>query len=276
MSTQQNSSSYSRCVSSCTASSYDILGLASFFRKKGYETRLLRDVLHISSTKRPGDVFVFSYGCFVCWGHKKKFEDSLVDYTKEFAVHPMNHIETDQFSYVYGDQTTIHTDEKSRLDIMTLASDDSQIKLAMSYGLAQSIKLESFEEAIRDSIRMNNHLSEEIASRGIISLSRRAIFKRIGEIFIARSSINLNIEYLESPEFFWRNPNLEPYYIAVTKFLDISSRVIALNQKLDVLQELLNILNSQVEHRHSSFLEKTIILLILAEIIITLFRVHFV
>ena len=35
----------------------------------------------------------------------------------------------------------------------------------------------------------------------------------MGEIFIARSSINLNIEYLDVPEFFWRNPTLEPFYI---------------------------------------------------------------
>jgi uncharacterized Rmd1/YagE family protein len=54
------------------------------------------------------------------------------------------------------------------------------------------------------------------------------------------------------------------------KFLDIPSRVMALNQKLDVLQELLGILSSQVQHRHSALLEMTIIVLILIEIIISL------
>ena len=60
------------------------------------------------------------------------------------------------------------------------------------------------------------------------------------------------------------------------KFLDIPSRVMALNQKLDVLQELLDILNSQVQHRHSSLLESIIILLIVVEIIISLFQFHVV
>lgn len=62
----------------------------------------------------------------------------------------------------------------------------------------------------------------------------------------------------------------------VKKFLDIPSRVMALNQKLDVLQELLDILNSQVQHRHSSLLESIIILLIAVEIIISLFQFHVV
>jgi len=268
--------SFLRCVSFCTAGSYDILGLANFFRKKGYFTRLLRDVLHVTNLKRPGDIFIFNHGCFVCWGFKKKFEDKFLESVKEFSIHPSDRVESDHFYYHYGPETTIDSHEKHRLDIITLDSEDSLIKLAISYGLAQSIKLEAFEEAIQDAIRKNAQLPEEIATRGVISLSRRAIFKRIGEIFIARSSINLNIEYLDAPEFFWRNPSMEPYYIMTKKYLDIPSRVMALNQKLDVLQELLHILNSQVQHRHSSLLESIIILLIFVEIVISLFQLHVV
>lgn len=237
---------------------------------------MLRDVLHVTNIKRPGDIFFFNHGCFVCWGFKKKFEDKILEVAHEFSINRSLHVETDHFYYQYGQETTIDSHEKLRLDIITLGSEDSQIKLAISYGLAQSIKLEAFEDAIQLAIKTNGTLPEEIATRGSISLSRRAIFKRIGEIFIARSSINLNIEYLDVPEFFWRNPNLEPYYIMTKKYLDIPSRVMALNQKLDVLQELLDILNSQVQHRHSSLLESIIIILIIVEILVSLFQLHIV
>lgn len=268
--------SFLRCVSFCTASSYDLMGLASFFKKKGYYTRVSRDALHVTNLKRPGDIFFFNHGCFVSWGFKKSFEEKLIEYVKDFSINPSTRIETDHLYYRYGEETTIDTHERLRLDIITLDSEDSKMKLAISYGLAQSIKLEAFEEAIQDAIKKNSYLPEEIATRGTISLSRRAIFKRMGEIFIARSSINLNIEYLDAPEFFWRNPNFEPFYIMIKKFLDIPSRVMALNQKLDVLQELLDILNSQVQHRHSSLLESVIILLIAVEILISLFQLHIV
>ncbi len=235
-----------------------------------------RDVLHVTNLKKPGDIFFFNHGCIVSWGFKKHFEAKLIEYVKAFEVHSLVHMESDHFYYRYGSETTIDTHEKHRLDIITLDSEDAMIKMAISYGLAQSIKLEAFEDSILDAIKQNNYLPEEIATKGVISLSRRAIFKRIGEIFIARSSINLNIEYLDAPEFFWRNPSLEPFYIMMKKFLDIPSRVMALNQKLDVLQELLDILNSQVQHRHSSLLESIIILLIAVEIIISLFQFHVV
>jgi uncharacterized Rmd1/YagE family protein len=266
--------SFLRCTSFCTAGSYDLLGLANFFKKKGYFTRISRDVLHVSNAKRPGDIFFFNHGCFVCWGFKRHYEDKLVDYVKEFSISPLASIEKDYFYYRYTDKTSIDTHEKLRLDIISLESDDVQVKLAFSYGLAQSIKLESFEELVKEAIKKSNTIPEEIVSKGTISLSRTAIFKRMGEIFIARSSINLNIEFLDVPEFFWRNPGVEPFYNMMKNFLDIPSRVMALNQKLDVLQELLDILNSQVMHRHSSLLESIIIILITVEIVISLFQFH--
>lgn len=271
-----NLRSYSRCVSFCTAGSYDLLGIANYFRKRGYFTRLMRDVLQVTNTKRHGDIFFYNHGSFVCWGFKKKFEDKLIEIVQQFSIEPLQSVDTDYFYYHTGEEVTFDAHEKHHLDIITLDSNDVMVKLAISYALAQSIKLEAFEDAIQAAVRTNSSLPHEIAMRGEISLSRRAIFKRMGEIFIARSSINLNIEYLDTPEFFWRNPSLEPYYIMAKKYLDIPSRVMALNQKLDVLQELLDILNSQVQHRHSSLLESIIILLIAVEIIISLFQLHVV
>jgi uncharacterized Rmd1/YagE family protein len=258
--------SFLRCVSFCTARSYDLPALANSFKRKDYMIRLSRDVLYVTSLKKSADLFFFSHGCFVSWGLSKRQEQKWIEHVKDYAHGSLPVIETDHFCYRFGEDTTIDTHERFRVDVITLDSDNPQIKLAISYGLAQSIKLEAFEDAIQDVIRKNSYLPEEIATRGVISLSRRATFKRMGEIFLARSSINLSSEFLDTPEFFWRNPNLEPFYIMIKKFLDIPGRLLALNQKLDVLQELFDILNTQLQHRHSSMLEMIIILLILIEI----------
>lgn len=267
---------YLRCLSFCTADSYHLREAAIFFKKKGYNTRLYRDVLHLTNQKKSGDIYIFNHGCLVMWGLRKGTEEKIFDYMKEFSNDALPRIESDQFYYDYGDLTRIIPDDKLRLDIITLESMDPLLKLAVSYGLAQSIKLESLEDKIKDTIEANDQLPKEIAEKGKVSLSRRAIFKRMGEIFLVRRSINLNIEFLDAPEFFWRNPLLEPFYTMTKNFLDIQGRVMALNQKLDVLQELLVMLNGQIQHRHSSLLEIIVILLIASEIIISLFQLHIV
>lgn len=263
-----------RCVSYCTAGSYDLTALAHVFKRKGYGTRVSRDVLHVMSNKKPADIFFFNHGCFVSWGFNKRQEQKWVQIVEEYAREPLAILEVDKFGFCLGEDISIDAHSRFKLDMITLDAHDAQIKLAISYGLAQSIKLEAFEDAIQDAVKKNSYLPEEIARRGAISLTRRSIFKRMGEIFLARSSINLNSEFLDAPEFFWRNPNLEPFFIMTKKFLDIPSRVMALNQKLDVLQELLHILNSQVQHRHSSLLETIIIVLILVEIFISVLQFH--
>lgn len=264
---------FMRCVSFCTASSYDLPGLSNSFKRDGFTTRLSRDVLHISSIDTPVDIFFFNHGSFVCWGLYKRQERKWLEKVAKFSINPRSTIETDHFCFSVGTEISIEAHERFTLDIITLDSDNPQVKLAISYGLAQSVKLETFEDAIQAAIKRNAELPEEIANKGIISLSRRTILKHMGEIFIARSSINLNSEYLDIPEFFWKHTNLEPFFAMTKNFLDIPSRVAALNQKLDVLQDLLDIFNSQVQHRHSSFLEMIIILLILIEIAISL--IHF-
>lgn len=273
--TSRKQQSYRRCVSYCTATGYDLTGLVHSFKRKGYFIKQSRDVLQVSFTRKLTDLFFFSHGCFACWGFTKIQEQRWLDYVKAYEIGPLKRVEADHFCYQLGEETSIDTHERYKLDVITLDTDDPLIKLAISYGLVQSIKLEAFEDTIQETIKKNSYLPENMAKSGVISLSRRAIFKRMGEIFMVRSSINLNSEYLDVPEFFWRNPHLESFYVMTKKFLDIPSRVMALNQKLDVLQELLNMLNSQIQHRHSSLLESIIIMLILIEIVISLIRFHF-
>lgn len=263
-----------RCVSFCTAVSYDLAALAQSLERKDHQVKVLRDVLCVKSIRTASEIFIFNHGCFVCWGLTKRAEQKWVRYIHTFARDSLSNVETAYFSFQLGEETTITTHERFKLDLITLESTDPQIKLAMSYGLAQSIKLESFEAAIQDTVKKNSLLPIDIATFGSIPLSRRAIFKRMGEIFLARSSINLNSEFLDTPEFFWRNPNLEMYYTMTSKFLDIPARVTALNQKLDVLQELLDILNTQLQHSHSTLLETIIIVLIAIEILISVFELH--
>lgn len=264
-----------RCVAYCTASSYNLQKLATLLQQHGYHVKTNKDLVHIINTQQETDVFFFVHGCFVSWGLTKIQEQTLIKQISAIANHPLEKIETDVFYYKTGAKVMIENNEKLKIDVLTLDNSNYLLKLSFAYAFAQSIKLETFESSLQEAIRINSSLPQEMATHGIISLSRRAIFKRIGEIFLTRSSINLNSEYLDAPEFFWRNPNLEPSFIMAKKFLDIPSRVMALNQKLDVLQELLHILNSQIQQRHSNLLESIIILLIIIEIVINIMQWYF-
>jgi uncharacterized Rmd1/YagE family protein len=259
-----------RCVSFCPTESYRLAAIAGFFRTQGVNVKQYRKVLHISYPSREGDIFIFSYGCLVTWGLLRSEEKQLLEQLIPFSVNPLTATEIGRYVYRYGDRTEMATHDRFNIDIIVLESEGVQLKLAISYGLAQSIQLESYESAVQKTIEQNSHYPEQLAKKGHIDLSQKEVSRRMGQIFLARSSINLNSEYLAAPEYFWEHPSLEDYYNMTEKFLDIPRRVSTLNQKLDVLHELFDMLSSQLQHRHSNRLETVIILLILVEIVISL------
>ena len=230
-----------------------------------YSATLYRDVIHIAV---PGDsladVFYFAYGAVVCWNLTREQGMQFVSMAHAFARQPMEEIESDEFTYIYGDTPKISNDE------IVLPNSEVFTKLAISFGIAQSVKLGAFETAIQKTFNNMQHIPEALAKYGKISLSRREIRRKMGELFIERNSVNLHVNVLDAPEFFWEYPELDPLYKMTTNYLDLENRGQVLNQRLQVIHELFEMLGSELNHQHSSRLEWIIIVLIVIEVVLTL------
>lgn len=262
-----------RCVSYCIAKELQANAIAAVLKPQAnYQTKFYRNVLHIAVLDGAGDIFCFPQGCIVFWGLHRRQEQELIELLRTFSNFPLEKFEMDSFSFHMGAETQIYTHQRFNVAVIELGAANVPAKLAISYGLAQSIKLAAYEDAIEKTVNANKSISEQLSVQGKISLSRRAILRRMGEIFVERSYVNLSSEYLEVPEYFWQYANLETYYVLVEKYLDVPRRVAALNRKLDVLHEIFDMLNNQLQHRHSSMLEMIIIGLIVFEIILSLTR----
>lgn len=221
----------------------------------------------IKEDRKPkGDIFYFAYGCVVLWGFTEEEEQAILGSLKEFEKDSLLKPEMDEFTFVYGDTMRIEEDE------ISLQTKNTLTKLAISYGLAQSVKLTTFEETIQKTIDNTKNLPQDLATKGKISMSRRDISRKLGELFIERNFINLHSEILDTPEFFWNYPELEPFYRRTAHYLDVTKRVEVLNKRLGVVHELFEILGNELNHQHSSRLEWTIIILIFIEIIIVILR----
>jgi uncharacterized Rmd1/YagE family protein len=257
-----------RCTCYCTASSFDIPRLFQHLQSFGL-SQLFRDAIHTQpkeGDRIKGDLFYFSYGAVVCWGFTEEEEKEVLRGLKGFEKEPLSKPELDEFTYTYGDTTKIEEDE------IFLHNKSTLTKLAIAHGIAQSVKLSTFEELIQKTISHTRNIPVELAKRGKIPLSRREISRKMGEIFLERSFINLHSEVLDVPEFFWDYPELEPFYRRTAHYLDVSKRAEILNKRLSVVHELFEILSSELNHQHSSRLETIIILLIFLELSVTLLR----
>jgi uncharacterized Rmd1/YagE family protein len=257
-----------RCTGYCTASSYDIPRLFQELQRRG-PAQLYRDVIHsqIQEEKRTrGDIFYFSYGVTIFWGFTADEEREILKTLREFEKETHQKPEIDEFTFAFGDNMKIEEDE------IVLQNKSTLTKLAISHGIAQSVKLTIFEEMIQKTIDHTKYLPTSLAKHGKIALSRKEISQKMGEIFIERNFINLHSEILDTPEFFWEHPELEPFYRRTAHYLDVTKRVELLNKRLNVVHELFEVLSSELNHQHSSRLELAIIGLIFIEITLVILK----
>lgn len=248
----------------CVSDSYQIKTLSEFLRAK-YKISQFRSVIAVEPEKN-GDIFIFSYGVVVTWGLTRDQALKFIEEIRPYENTRCSAIETDEFTYAKGDKPAIVEDE------IFLPSFDLLSKLAVSHGIAQSVELSNFETTIQNIVDKTQNIPRELVQKGRISLSRKEIRQKMGELYMERSIINLHVDALDLPEFFWDYPELEPLYQLVANYLDIKARVEVLNHRLDILHGLYEVLGNELNHQYSSRLEWTIILLIVIEVVLTLLR----
>ncbi|MCB1136612.1 MAG: RMD1 family protein, partial [Chlamydiia bacterium] len=233
---------------------------------QGYETERCADVTHINlaDAEATRDAFFFPYGVAVFWNVEPEVEQGLLAMAQGYGDGQANLREEDEFPFSYGSTAAI-----SKREII-LPGDSTLNKLAASHAIAQSTKLCVFEKTIFQLIRNTEPIPLEMASTGRQPLRAKGLRKMMGQLYIDLSSVNLHIDLLDEPEFFWDYEEVEPIYAMTSHYLDIEDRVHVLNRRLEVVRDLFEMLSDEIKHKQSSRLELTIIWLIVIEVLITL------
>ncbi|TYZ57433.1 hypothetical protein PybrP1_003673 [[Pythium] brassicae (nom. inval.)] len=202
------------------------------------------DDMVVPAAYRQKDVFYFATGCTVFWGLTRTEEQGHLRALTAFSVGPVKQIEVEDMDYTYGEATSIVN------DAITLSSNLASEKLAISFAMAQSAKLDVFEERVEETIQQTKHIPQNLATTGSIH------------------DVNLNSDMLDEPDFFWEDDEYEPLYKKMMRYLDVENRVQILNTRLDILRELLDVLSQQLAHQHDTKLEWIVIWLIVAEVVV--------
>lgn len=248
-----------QCTAQCLANVFEFDELKLILEQR-YRLVSYLDVIHIEHAN--WEAFIFPYGVFVGWGMGYDDEQHLLDELGAYAVNAHDTAFIDRFTFAEDENGT-----RIRNDHIELGSGSTRDKLAVSHALAQSVKLMEFEHQAQRTIEETGYIPENIARYGRANLGRKAIAKLRGTLYIVRSDIHLHFDLLDTPEFFWEYPELQDIYHSIASYLEIEQRIRLLTDKLDIIQQLFNMLAEEQNHKHSSTLEWIIIWLIAVEIV---------
>lgn len=252
-----------QCVAYCLARSFDINALAKLISDSTL-IRIIKGSLMIEDEQTWS--IIFAYGAVVHWNISLEQQTKLHKLLLAHAEKPLANIEEDHFTFTLNCPAT-----RIVQDHIEIESSDPLLVFSLSQGMAQSIKLASFETNAITTINNTSYIPQSLAENGSIKLSRRNIAKIRGQLFLTKSDIILNYDLLDTPDFFWEYPEYEEYYGITAKYLEIAQRTNVLSKKLETIHELFEMLADEQKHRHSSLLEWIIIALIAVEIGMTIF-----
>ncbi|KAG5725254.1 Sporulation protein RMD1 [Termitomyces sp. T112] len=241
----------------------DLLGIPEL-RADDASTSKTRKI-KFDTTATEAEIFLFDYGTVVIWGMTEAQEKRFLSSIKRFEVEKLTpeDVEMEDLNYYYANYSRIYN------DVITLRKGSSYMtKLSLSHALSQSVKISLFEGLISTTIEETKDIPEVISETGKIGMPHKEIMQNIGRLFLLRTNINSVGSVLDSPEVFWSYPDLQPLYDAARSYLEIPQRIDLLNTRVEVLQDMLQLLKESVSSRHAERLERVVIALIAIEIVL--------
>ena len=138
--------------------------------------------------------------------------------------------------------------------------------------LAKSVVLARHEREVATVFDVTEPLARELAQSGRISGGRGSILKHIGNALSVRHRVTGPVEVSEKPDILWDKPHLERLYARLEDEYELRERAESLNRKLAVIAETAQVLTDIIDTRRSLRLEVIIVLLILFEVIMTIYQ----
>lgn len=256
----------SHCRALCFAENFNLNKLRDRFNEdSGVTMHRFPKLLFIAPSSGSFEMAIFEYGSVVFWGNKS-LEDVayMQDWLNIFAKTRYPTTEMEQFSVTTGTNTHVYG------NTITLGAENMATKIAVSYALAQAVKLNQYENQVERTMSELEHLPETLSKTGRISIGKHEALKKTGTLFVVKSQINLHSDLLDTPDYFWDRPDGEAIYLATIKEMDLSMRISNLNKRLDIMKDLYDLLTDHIHNAHSHLLEIIIIVLLCFEIFLSL------
>ena len=144
----------------------------------------------------------------------------------------------------------------------------------VAHTVAQSAAMEYYERIVDSLFARTRTLVERLEQRGTVPARTRPLHRFIGEAIATRSEVLEVLHLLDKPDEAWDDPAMSDIYDDLRAEFDLVDRYNALESKLRSVQESLELILDVARDRRLVWLETSIVLLIVFEIVLSLVRAH--
>lgn len=222
-------------------------------------------------TLRVGDhgcATLFRYGAVVFFDVAPMEESAFLQYLQPFVQQPYTVPETEHLDIQVRPDTREHL---ATTVLYVTSSHIEQLQIIADI-MAKSVVLAEYEKRIAAAFDRAEPIAVAMEARGATGQSSRELIRHIGSGLLSLHHMVGRVEVGEKPELLWEHPELEILYVRLADEFELNERHTALERKLDVITRTAETQLDLLQTARSLRVEWYIVILIVVEILLTLYE----
>jgi required for meiotic nuclear division protein 1 len=159
-----------------------------------------------------------------------------------------------------------------KFDRVVLPSLDVRSVELVALAVGQSVGMEYYEDNVDGLVIQIERAARGLAEKGKLTDSNRELLRLIGRGMATRTQVVHTLSLLDSPALAWDDEALDRLYRDLRDSFAIEDRYSTLDQKLEMIQDNLELMVDLAQHKRSVLLEVAVIALIAVELLFTFVR----
>lgn len=159
-----------------------------------------------------------------------------------------------------------------QFDRVILPELDARSVELVALAVGQSVGMEYYEDNVDGLVSQLERAARRLAAAGRLSDNSRELLRFIGRGMATRTQVVHTLALLDAPALAWDDEALDRLYRDLRQSFAIEDRYRALDQKLKMIQDNLELMVDLAQHRRSVALEVAVIALIAFEIVLAIVR----
>lgn len=215
-----------------------------------------------------GAAVLFRYGVVVFFGMDAIEEVAFLEDLNRLVVEPFPQPEYEVITIV-ADPGRVERVEQTQLYLHKFTVERLQLVADV---LAKSVVLAFYETGLAQSFDRIEPLAADLQRGGRGRHQGRELLRHIGDTLLIHGKTVGRVEVLEKPEVLWEHPELERLYMRLEDEYELRERHSALERKLELIARTAETLLGLLQNKRSLRVEWYIVILIVAEIMLTLYE----
>jgi required for meiotic nuclear division protein 1 len=223
----------------------------------------------VAQVSENGKMFLYNFGAITFFDVEEPMQKKFIDSIElKLGLKLTQNVMTEHFSL------EVNPAAKPKIEFNNVILDKLTIERieVLALTLAQSAAMEYYETIAKEiNLRVMKKI-ERVSSNALALSIPAPINQIITNAMTVRYEINEVLHLLDKPDLVWDDPVMEGIYSDLIKMFDLSERYVAIEHRLKMAFETLDLLVASVRDKRMFLAEMAIVILIVFDIVMSFVR----